>query len=126
MAINVELLKRIKEHLIAEPKRYNQKVWGKDVRGMKSAPACGTQGCIAGWAVFLSYPKSKWRQLIKRDQEDCTFDISNEAKRLIGLDIGDADALFAIRNQSAWRGRKGVKQACLKIDDLIKRSEAAQ
>lgn len=65
MAMNVELLQRVKQHILDEPLRLEM------VEGLKfrapgtqrrvhcaneeyvPTPACGTIGCIAGWACIL-------------------------------------------------------------------------
>jgi hypothetical protein len=51
--MNVEKLRRIKEIILAEPRRLNMGDWIAAVRtDHESAPTCGTVGCIAGWAIL--------------------------------------------------------------------------
>lgn len=124
--LNVRLLNRIKRHLTREPKRYNQSRWGQYSEG-PTAPACHTQGCIAGWAVFLSVPKSKWRQWMRNTSGTGVDDVANgspkgiprKAKALLGLTHEEAYKLFAAHNQTNFMGTEGVAEATRKIDDLI-------
>ena len=111
--LNVKLLNRIKRHLIAEPKRYDQATWAREVSG-KGAPACGTRACIAGWAVLLSVPKPEWSQWIGADSE-----IADKAQDLLGLTNDERGVLFAVENQTRWTGKLGVREACKKIGALI-------
>lgn len=53
--MNVELLQKVKAHILEEPKRLKMSQWGRKVDPF-TGPACGTVGCIAGWAAFLSKP----------------------------------------------------------------------
>ena len=119
--LNVRLLRRIKRHLIAEPRRYEQSVYGNTVEG-KKAPACGTEGCIAGWAVFLSTPKSQWQTWI----EEKYFRMKAKATELLGLDKSEANDLFSDANQKYNRGKLGVRAACKKIDALIESRKTAR
>lgn len=64
--MNIELLQRVKQHILAEPRRLNMGTWvstvGKTVpafagvygRDEADLPPCGTVACVAGWAVLLS------------------------------------------------------------------------
>lgn len=47
--VNVDLLRRVLEHITKDPGNWDQSVWWKDNE-------CGTTGCLAGWAVRLQYP----------------------------------------------------------------------
>lgn len=123
--LNVRLLNRIKKHLLEEPKRYFQGWWAVPAdevvyRGEDGPPACGTQGCIAGWAVLLDSKKTSWKRLITQHEEDNYFE--NKATKLLGLDTQQASALFSANNQVNMTGKKGVREAVQKIDLLIKDS----
>lgn len=71
--MNKDLLIRVRDHILAEPRRLNMSHWtqsakpgdvvfsGYEVRigseskiSKKDAPPCGTVACIAGWAGELS------------------------------------------------------------------------
>lgn len=55
--MNVELLEKVKQHILEEPKRLWMGDWAFKVSPTdENAPACGTVGCIAGWASLLSNP----------------------------------------------------------------------
>jgi hypothetical protein len=56
--MNVELLQKIKAHILEEPKRAYMPTWrltGQDIvkRGL-TPPECNTVCCISGWAAELS------------------------------------------------------------------------
>jgi len=70
--LNVELLLKVKNHILEEPKRLRMSKWfikgtpnghGRSVsRGYGEpidfeVPACGTVGCIAGWTELLNHPE---------------------------------------------------------------------
>lgn len=119
--LNVKLLNRIKRHIVAEPKRYNQGNWGERITG-SDAPDCGTRGCIAGWAVFLSVQPRNWKRWIDRTWEYDGIDhnpIFVRAMKLLRLSEPEANCLFANQNQKYSRGVRGVREACKKIDALI-------
>jgi hypothetical protein len=48
--MNVELLQRVKQHILEEPRRLDMDDWAHT---SNEAP-CGTQACIAGWACVLT------------------------------------------------------------------------
>lgn len=61
--MNVELMRRIEAHILAEPKRVcmgiyvTKKDWHHEtefLREPNNYPECGTIGCICGWAVTLT------------------------------------------------------------------------
>lgn len=64
--MNIELLQRVRQHILDEPRRLNMGTWvstvGKTVpafagvygRDEADLPPCGTVACVAGWAVLLS------------------------------------------------------------------------
>lgn len=69
MKLNVELLLKVKTHILEEPKRLAMNIWiAKDlepgqlfnVSPHHRVPACGTVGCIAGWAAQLAEPGVKF------------------------------------------------------------------
>lgn len=49
--INFTLLRRVRNHILAEPRRYLQTTSGEEV-GKRISP-CGTRACIGGWADML-------------------------------------------------------------------------
>jgi hypothetical protein len=94
--MNVELLRKIEAHILAEPKRLHMSsfMMRQSARNVLSSvggkpvgyPKCGTAACIAGWAVILEdgLPQGylTGAQIYDRAQE------------LLGLHVGQADRLF--------------------------------
>lgn len=88
--LNVKLLEKIREHILDEPKRMNMGCWitqGEDLK-----PACKTVGCIAGWAVALSIPKT--RRTFAKDLPVSSVDIERMAEELLRLPHYHTDELF--------------------------------
>ena len=83
--INVKLLRKVRRHILAEPKRVNMGrfIYRKkdDPEMLEWWPACGTVACIAGWAVTLS-------------GEELPYHISARAEELLGLNWRQASYLF--------------------------------
>lgn len=56
--MNIELLRKVQEQIMAEPKRLNMQFFIMKRENSKNYlrqwPACGTVGCIAGWTVQMS------------------------------------------------------------------------
>lgn len=99
--MNVELLQRIKAHILENPLRIYMDDWilkldkGKEYanrgRFRLFAPPCGTVACICGWAVELSGHDSRisragqtGKLLLELDGDSCLFsqDVPSEAQRL--------------------------------------------
>src|SRR5882724_5078496 len=90
--MNKELLLRIKEHILAEPRRLlMEDVVFRGIPGEFICDGglhfrladCGTAACIAGWACLLEeFPASLWR-----------------AREILGLSLYDEPALFFV---SGW------------------------
>lgn len=51
--MNVELLQKVKEKILAEPSAVDMDLWSSP----SSSTPCGTVACIGGWALLLA-PKS--------------------------------------------------------------------
>lgn len=73
MSLNVELLQRVKQHILEEPARLRMEVWavqgepgttkytttpGYNEPNEYKFPACGTVACIAGWTALLNNPQA--------------------------------------------------------------------
>jgi hypothetical protein len=102
--MNVELLRKIQAHILAEPKRVWMGTWcmfgelgecvpvhdGVDDDGFTELleiemPSCGTVACISGWAALLSGYTGAYTQADRGD--------------LLGIDPQRADRLFY---SSSW------------------------
>lgn len=59
-SVNVKLLRRIKKHILEEPKRFDMLFIRNPLEGLSKEliPECGTVCCIGGWAIKFSYPKA--------------------------------------------------------------------
>jgi hypothetical protein len=114
--LNVALARKVKRHILAEPKRLNMSFWMGDVIGNIGVPPCGTQACIAGWACLLSVPKNKRREIITKEKK-YHFNPSTVGQKKLGLTKNEADILFGEFNEAT--GKKGAKEASRKIDALV-------
>ncbi len=56
--MNVELLLRVKEQILAEPSRFEMYTWFADITDDITGVTCGTAACIGGWAWQLSGNRS--------------------------------------------------------------------
>jgi hypothetical protein len=54
--MNVKLLRKVKRHILAEPKRLDMDFVASEIIAGPRAPRCGTVGCIAGWSALLASP----------------------------------------------------------------------
>ena len=122
--INKRAFTRLKKHLLAEPRRYDQNdvlSAGQDIRN-EEVPPCGTTGCLLGWASFLS---------AKNKKERGTYSFTR-ARKYLGLGVKTAKKLFAGTFSDGWNFQsrnaynnaitpeERVKVAIEVIDNLIK------
>jgi len=101
----VKLLRRVKRHILAEPKRLDMNQW---VKPSRQSP-CGTAACIAGWTVLLSGPEekiaevSKTRTLYEANEAAIGgfgVGIGERARQLLGLTYEQSVRLFHVK--AAW------------------------
>lgn len=115
---NIGLLRRVKEHILTEPRRFTMERWldENDLEG--NHPPCGTAACIAGWTVLL-----------KDGRQVTSLGIASRAAELLGLgtrDVGDyevftkANSLFFVKN---WPKR--YKRAYSRTRKLANRARIA-
>lgn len=88
MAINKTLLRKVRNHILAEPRRYNQ---GRFGRADDNAP-CGTACCIAGWAIVLSGKASL--EDARDDFETLDEDAQGLGAKLLGLSYNESNVVF--------------------------------
>lgn len=81
MTVNVELLERVKHHILEEPLRLDMSIWISHHEKGPYTPACGTIGCIAGWAIELSGGE----KLSKEMSQKGIFGQADIATELLGL-----------------------------------------
>jgi len=125
--MNVDLLNRIKERILGEPRQFliegwNQadKIWNGET--YIDIPNCGTACCIAGWATCLS----------RGENPSILNSIPNTGmlgRIALDLSIEQAEELFYIDNWPAeFRNAyyrtvdltEKAKIACQRIDNFIK------
>ena len=107
--MNIELLLRVKQSILDEPKRVDMLEWATPpTRATKhrkqrlrptapSAPPCNTVGCIAGWTILngLKDPARAARRM----REKLGFEGYAYAARIkLGLLASESDRLFFPRN----------------------------
>jgi hypothetical protein len=88
MAINNELFSRVRNHILEEPRRYEQTSFGQRVPAEVSP--CGTQACILGWAVILD---GRLPMDANFDDGDIYFSVEKEGREALGLTRDEADAI---------------------------------
>lgn len=87
------LLSEIAKLALAEPKRLRMGMWldREAALTFEDAPACGTVGCIAGWAVMLRGTRKQQREM----ETNVYCDFSDApAAAVLGLDSDQAHELF--------------------------------
>jgi hypothetical protein len=117
--MNVPLLRKVKKHILAEPRRLEMNNWAVNV-DEEEAP-CGTQACIAGWAVILGKGLTNNKKREKYiDRANTHYSMNfwhNTARKLLGLTQDQAYNLFQIHTNQ--RGQSGAIFMAKKIDELI-------
>jgi hypothetical protein len=88
--MNVELLLKVKQAILDEPARMNMEVFVDDSDGyinLDHQPACGTVGCIAGWAVLLDHVgrDSSPEGIMKAYKAVADKSVEDEAHKVLGL-----------------------------------------
>lgn len=128
--MNVELLQKVKAHILEEPNRFVMGEWiskrhpGAVIRDESAdnahivTPSCGTIGCIAGWTVLLA------------EGAECrTDDVCRRAAALLGIS-GTEQHLFYVdewnlEDQERWEEAEAPEErvhiAADVIDDFIAR-----
>lgn len=107
--MNVELLQRIKQAILAEPRRLNMEVF------FYESEECGTIMCIAGWACALA-----GEELHKLEQEDGPYAIARRARALLDIEEGASWHLF---HGCPFRYARNVNAVAAVIDRLIDTGE---
>lgn len=101
MITGVKLLEAVADHIESNPDSYDQGSWGYIIEKPSAHAnisiieqmglnACGTRGCIAGWAVALNVNEPQVRDAFSKG----LFDVGDMAQRLLNLESYEADILF--------------------------------
>ena len=86
--MNITLFRKIRKHILEEPKRINLNHW---VDPYSEVAPCGTEGCIAGWACVLGIPQASPIEIC----EDPLINFSSMARALLGISPGQEVGLFS-------------------------------
>jgi len=123
--MNVKLLRKVKKHILEEPKRLYMsdyiKVESEHHLYGRGYAKCGTAACIAGWTCILSLKETP--DAIRR-----TNDVHATGGELLGLTPGQAYRLFvpSVWPQKFTRGTSDdgseatAKVAAARIEHFIK------
>jgi hypothetical protein len=123
-AINKELFEKVKQHILTDPRRYNQRRFGE----VSDDAPCGTACCIAGWAIVLSGGATHKDAQLDFEHRLDAFDTG---AALLGLSDEEAEAVFCAYGEdwpepfktdfSEATNRHGkAKAAAAYIDHIIK------
>src|SRR5712671_5400107 len=94
--LNVALLRKVKRHMLADPRRLQMSQALYVTRG-KNAPHCGTVGCIAGWVVALSRAKKgETSKHVAQRFDNIWCAVEGEAASVLGLSIQTLNNLFFV------------------------------
>lgn len=114
--LNIELLERVKQHILEEPKRLDMELWRDTAdKSDPDAPACRTYACIGGWTELLgNSPRGK-------KGADQLLNL-----RGLGGDELNEDLYDLFFDYIEWWTRKDspkmrARQAARRIDALIKK-----
>jgi hypothetical protein len=96
MALNVELLNKVKDAILAHPEQFNMDEWVG--RG-----ACGTTACIAGWCCALSLGGLE-RVRTRYFDFSRHYNVKREAQDLLGIQVPEEedDVTYELFYSSKW------------------------
>lgn len=112
-AKTIRLLNEVADHILEEPKRLEMGTWGETFTEDSKysddgdpIPSCRTQGCVAGWTIFLNRPRL-WKQMLKGatdngyscDLNDSTDgSIPGQAIKILGITEEQGASLFYLKD----------------------------
>lgn len=99
--INTELLERVKQHILEEPKRFDMHSFVTRVSTHapeEIRPACGTTACIAGWAILLDRA-DRGEAVPRRISSAFYYSVEFRAMELLSLTEKQRRSLFYV---SSW------------------------
>lgn len=109
--MNTALLRRIKKHVLEEPKRLDMGCFlmrEEQNKNYYDYPACKTVGCIAGWACVLS-----------KENLLSAGEIEARATELLDITQEQANRLFYSAMDEKPQSRKMAKAVGILIDHFI-------
>jgi len=128
--LNETLIKCVLEHIENNLSEYDQNRWCWLRDDGQDGEYCGTTGCVAGWAVMLSTPVEKWKDLPSGRENSpsmCRF-YRQRGADLLGLTYAEASRLFDVASGDPREALKTVKRRLAEIRDVreaVARVEAA-
>lgn len=84
--MNVELLRQVREQILAEPTRFGMKSWVDETDDFHRKPECGTACCIGGWAGMLTGLVRKRNSELLRFPADLTVKGQKLVNRIGAVD----------------------------------------
>lgn len=122
--MNVELLERVKQHILEEPKRLRMgfvHATGDWVADLTNPPSCGTVGCIAGWTCVLGNAPMRNGQRYH----------SSQARDLLNITEEQGDRLFFNAPEGytdVWKddGSEATAKLCAERIDLFIATNGAE
>lgn len=105
--LNRKLLEKVRNHIVQVPARLDMSVY---VHESDESP-CGTQACVAGWAVLLGrhVPKSRWNTYRPREGE-----FFHAGRKVLGLTNKEANRLFNSNTDV-----NGAREPITRVIDMI-------
>src|ERR1700727_2591993 len=93
MSVNKELLKKVRDIIVEEPKRLNMRYWGVHetltdpvfFTDKIEYPSCGTVACLAGWTILAQHPRENWKRILNVKGGAFGVSIAHEAIEALGL-----------------------------------------
>jgi hypothetical protein len=101
------LLRRVCKRMLAEPNRVEMYTWIESAavadRSEDNSPACGTVGCIAGWAALDGMSVSKIKKLTARERGKLSATASKKFAKLLGIEENsqEFESLIAVTDWPA-------------------------
>jgi len=133
--MNVELLLKVKEKILAEPSQFVMSAWFTDQSRLdiirtndlhRTIANCGTAACIAGWIVTLS--RGETPSIAYKVASESFSSVRSHAAVLLGVSKEETDSLFGLQYWPQefwvkWKAAKTIKQrakvAADRIDNFI-------
>lgn len=112
--MKVGLLRRVKLHILEEPRRLDMTLW-KSIRWGEDPPPCGTTACIGGWALILSQYQGKGP--VDRDAAKALHLTKKQAVRLFYVSFWPPEFKDAYLRA---KPKKRAAIAAARIDHFIK------
>lgn len=96
--MKTQLLRRVKDAILEEPKRLEMETWVAVGHIGKGAPPCGTVACVAGWVAILARSDSERTPIARAAQSVASAHQGTRWTAMQALNIGScqANSLFYV------------------------------